>query len=422
MGVQFLHALAISTCLALLAGACFRRTRSFAFTALGLATLEILNWYQFQIVRPQLAGMVCCGVLLTLISSRRWRSFYWVAIPGTLALWANVHGSFIVGLALLACATLGRAVDVWRRTGRWSAARNDVQVRRLFLATELAVVAVLANPYGLRLYGEVLTFSSNPNLQSLIEWDPLNFRTMQGELAFAAALALAVAYRLSPRRVPAGEALALVALGAAAMWSARFLVWWAPLAAACLAIHGHAAWRRFHPLTGPAVPAVRSGKWTAVTIGLVWIFFAWTPFGMQVIHGKTSELRASVSKDTPLGAVEWLVEHPPAGPVFNTYEWGDYLVWAGPKGLKVFVTSQAHLVPREVWRDYLTVINVGSGWDEIFDRYGIDTIVVDKADRAALISKLKDDTHWKRSYEDGLATIFTRQSRPQAPESNAHAP
>lgn len=409
-GIQFLHASAISVCLALLAWGCFRRTRSFGFTVAAIALLEVLNWYQFQIVRPQLAGLVCFGVLVALTTARRWRPIYWLVIPALLALWANLHGSFVVGLALLACATAGRAIDVWRRTGRPSAMTRDAHARRLFLTTELAAVAVLLNPYGLRLYAEVLSFSSNPNLQSLIEWDPLNFRTLQGELAAVAALALVVAYRLSPRRVPAGEALVLVGLGAAALWSARFLVWWTPLAAACFAIHASAAWRRFHPLTGPAAPLVRTGKWTAITFGLAWIFIAWTPFGMHVLHGKSADFQKSVSKDTPIAAVEWLVEHPPEGQIFNSYEWGDYLVWAGPQGLKVFVTSQAHLVPREVWRDYLTVINLGSGWDEVLDRYGIDTIVVDQADRTSLISKLKEDSRWKRSYEDGLAAIFTRQS------------
>jgi hypothetical protein len=408
-GIQFLHAAAISVCLTLLAWGCFRRTHSFGFTVAGIMMLEILNWYQFQIVRPQLAGLVCFSVLATLISSRRWRPIYWLAIPATIAVWANMHGSFIVGLALLACATVGRAIDVWRRTGQFSAARSDVHTRRLLLTTELAAVAALVNPYGLRLYAEVLSFSSNPNLQSLIEWDPLNFRTVQGQLTAVAGLALAVVYRLSPRRVPAGEALALVALGAAALWSARFLVWWAPLAAACFTIHAHAAWRRFHPLPGPATTLVRTGKWTAITGGVMWICLAWTPFGIQVLHGKSVDFNKSVSKDTPIAAVEWLQEHPPAGQIFNSYEWGDYLVWAGPQNLKVFVTSQAHLVPREVWRDYMTVINLGSNWEEVFDRYGIDTIVVDQADRAALISKLKEDAHWLRTCEDGLAVIFTRR-------------
>ena len=409
-GVQFLHAAAIATCLAMLAWGFYRRTRHFAISAAGLALFEMLNWYQFQIVRPQMAGLVCFVLVLAMLSARRWRRVYWAAIPLTFAVWANLHGSFVVGLALVACASLGRMIDVWRRTGRLVAPFRDAPARRGLLLTELAAVAALLSPYGLRLYVEVLTFAENPNLRNLIEWDPLSFRTMQGQLAAATALALAIVYRLSPRRVPAGQILALVALGGAALWSARMLIWWTPIAAGCFVIHGHAAWRRFYPLENRATATVRSGKWSVVTVGLAWIFFSWTPFGIHVLHGRVRGIKDSVSKDTPVAAVAWLREHPPSGLVFNIFEWGDYLIWDGPPDVKVFVTSQAHLVPREIWRDYMSVINLSSGWNDVFDRYDVQTLMLDKSERGALISNLRENKQWKRSFEDDLAVIFTRQT------------
>ena len=42
-------------------------------------------------------------------------------------------------------------------------------------------------------------------------------------------------------------------------------------------------------------------------------------------------------------------------------EYGDYLLWSHP-GLPVFVAGHAHLVPEEVWRDYLSTIRGGAGW------------------------------------------------------------
>lgn len=409
-GVQFLHAAAIAACFALLSNGFYRRTRSFVFSAAGLALFEMLNWFQFQIVRPQMAGLVCFVLLLAMLSARRWRPLYWAAIPLTIAVWANLHGSFVVGLALVACACLGRTIDVWRRTRRLAAPLRDASVRRLFLLAELAAVAALVNPYGLRLYADVLTFSENPNLRNLIEWDPLNFRTMQGQLCAATALALAIVYRLSPRQVFAAEILALVALGASALWSARMLIWWTPIAVACFVIHAHAAWRRFFPLGSGATASVRSGKWSVVTVGLAWIFFAYTPFGMHVLHGRVLGIKDSVSRDTPVAAVAWLREHPPAGLVFNVFEWGDYLLWAGPPDVKVFVTSQAHLVPHHIWRDYMSVINMSSGWNEAFDRYGVQALLLDKAERGSLIWSLRENKQWKRSFEDDLAVIFTRQA------------
>ena len=65
----------------------------------------------------------------------------------------------------------------------------------------------------------------------------------QGQAAAVAALALIVAYRMSPRRVRTTEVLLLVGLGASALWTSRMIVWWAPVAVYCLVLHAAAALR-----------------------------------------------------------------------------------------------------------------------------------------------------------------------------------
>jgi hypothetical protein len=132
---------------------------------------------------------------------------------------------------------------------------------------------------------------------------------------------------------------------------------------------------------------------------------------MKVLFGRSTDFERCVSMQTPVAAVRWLREHPPTGQLFNTYEWGDFLVWAGPRNVKVFVTSQAHLVPREVWRDYMAVSDVSPGWEEILDRYRVENVLIDKEGRRALISHLKADQRWQRAYDDEIAVVFTREIR-----------
>ena len=145
-----------------------------------------------------------------------------------------------------------------------------------------------------------------------------------------------------------------------------------------------------------------------LAMGVAGLFFAATPLGRQVLFGRTTDFERCVSTQTPVAAVNWLHEHPLAGQLFNTYEWGDYVVWAGPRNVNVFVTSQAHLVPRQVWHDYMAVNDVSPGWQEILDRYRVETIMIDKEGRSALISHLNADKRWHRTYDDDLAVIFTR--------------
>src|SRR5690606_37698765 len=150
-----------------------------------------------------------------------------------------------------------------------------------------AAVAVLLNPYGVRLYEGVLTISGNPNLQPLVEWQPLTLRMSQGRAAAAAVLALMFAYRFSPRRVSTTEVLLLTGLGAAALWSSRMLHWWAPVAAWYLALHAAAIVRRFRRRrqTQPR------RSWTAgvACLGLALGLFFVSPFGITLLRGQPEQ-------------------------------------------------------------------------------------------------------------------------------------
>ena len=409
--IQFLYAASITFCVGLLVWRFYNRTQNAILSLLGCPVFAWVNWQQLLIVRPQLAGLACFVSLLVLLTARRWSHVNWFAVPALFVLWANLHGSFPVGLAMLGCFCLGRGCDVLRRTRRFSSLFGDRQVRRYFLLGELAAVAVLMNPYGLGLYAEVLSISSNSNLADLVEWEPLHLRMRQGQAATAVALALILVCRMSPRRVSTSELLLLVGLGAGALWVSRMIVWWAPVAGYFLVLHSNSLWRRIRGERSEREPSPRSGMWAVVSVGFAWISFAYTPFGISLLHGNEQPLQASVSKSTPVGAVEYLKKHPSEGQVFNTYEWGDYLIWAGPRQIQVFVASHAHLVPEEVWQDYMHVINGASGWESTLDQYSVKTLVLNSVQQTMLINRLHKHEDWQVGYEDNQSVVFVRGKR-----------
>lgn len=408
-GLQGLTGFCVAASCALLAWRAYRTSRNGWFGLFSVITFLALAWMNVAVLRPQMAGMVCFIAILTYCTSRKPRGWDWLAVPGLFAVWANLHGSFMVGLGLLGCFAAGRALDVVRRTGSVKRALADDRFRRFFLLMELSAAAVLLNPYGIGLYTEVLRFSSYDNLQDLTEWMPLTLRDGQTSLMAVFGILLAMCYRVSPRRVQSWEVLSLVVFGWSALWSTRMSVWVAPIMSVILTMHAYAIWRaRYHKSIIPE-PAVRTGKWTVVTVGVIWICFAYSTLGMKVLHGKQPKLSSGVSADTPVAAVEYLKKNPPKGLIFNSYEWGDFLIWNGPPGLKVFVNSHAHLVPRDVWSAYMMVAELRNGWEEALDRYGINTIVVDMTFREPLIKRLKEDEKWKLAFEQDGQVIFTRK-------------
>ena len=390
------------------------RTRSGLFATLAFGLTVWINWHQLAIIRPQAIGfLMFCGLFCGLMR-RDWSKANWWLVPAMFALWANIHGSFVVGLGLLGCFTLGRAIDVVRRSGNPMAMLHDVKVSRLLLLTELAAVATLINPYGLGLYATVLTFGSHPNLASIIEWQPLTISMAQGQAAAVAVLLLFFAYRVSPRRVASAEVLTLTIFGASALWTSRMIMWWAPLAAVLIALHGAAAWRKWRGLGLSLEPAPRASMWTIVSIGISLVVFQLSHVGgvaIAAIAGKYPSARAdkvALSRLTPVGAADFLVENPPQGLVFNTYELGDYLQWAGPEEIQVFVNSHAHLAPPDVWNAYMNIIERRANWLSMLDRYGVNAIVLDKQYRAPMIDSLSQNEDWRLQFSDDRSAVFYR--------------
>lgn len=406
--MQFVYSLCITLSVGLVWMTAYRKTRNVWICAAGAGIFLWGDWQQFLIARPQVAGFLLMVSLFCLLSSNKWRNWFWFVIPAMFALWANLHGSFPVGLVLLAGWTAGHAVDVFRKTRNWKSIFQNQNVRKYFLLTQLAAIAVLINPYGIGIYSAVVSISQNTNVQDLVEWEPLTLRMKQGQAAAAIALLLVILYRYSPRRISAKEIFLLFGFGASALWTSRMILWWVPIASYYAIIHARAIFSK-KPVQKIPVPE-KSSKWLVASIGILWISFAYSSMGMKVIHGKQADPEKALSSQTPLGALRYLRENPPEGLVFNTYEWGDMLLWAGPGNIKLFVASHAHLIPEDVWNHYLVISNAGPNWESLLARYSINTIVIDKPRRNLLINTLKQNEEWTVGFENIEAAVLHRKN------------
>ncbi len=405
--MQFVYALSITFCIGLIYFTAYKKTRNIWICGAGSVLLLWGDWQQFLIARPQVAGLVCMITLFCLLSAYKWRNWFWFVIPGIFALWANLHGSFPVGLLILSAWTCGHAVDVFRKTRNWKSLFQNRNIRRYFLLTELSALAVLINPYGIEIYSAVISISQNANIKDLVEWEPLTLRMKQGQAAAAIVLLLIILYRYSPRRVTAKEFFLLFGFGASALWTSRMILWWVPVASYYAIIHARAI---LISKPSQSIPRPeKSSKWIVACIGLVWISFAYSSMGMKVIHGKQADPEKALSSQTPLGALRYLRQNPPKGLVFNTYEWGDMLLWAGPKDMKLFLASHAHLVPEDVWEHYMLISNAGPNWEALLDRYSVNTIAIDKPRRNMLINLLRKNENWKVGFENVEAAILLRK-------------
>lgn len=411
---------------------------------LGTATVLFVGWSRHAIIRPEIFGGLCCALLVWMVvQGEPWRSrrprrgsaerpdrlpwLVWLGVPLVFLFWANVHGSFLIGLGILGCHALGRVIEVGWRTRSVSAVLADRWVRRWTLLTELALAATLCNPAGLDLLIETVRFGSNPNLRDVLEWFPLSGTSAEGIQFALTLIVMFFLLRNSRRRMTPTDVLLLLVFGLAVGPTIRMIGWWAPVFTLTMMPHAAGLWRRWRKTRKASgkSPEQPSGEKVPLTpahflpsliaLLVVWAAFALSPISQPLLSDKPRELKRVLSASTPLGVTAWLREHPPESLVFGPQWWGDWLCWDGPAGLQVFMTTHIHLAPHRVWRDYMRIARGEAGWDTTLDRYGVKLLVVDKELQRGFTAKVRRSAGWRIVYEDERALVLRRveDSRPE---------
>jgi len=358
--------------------------------------------------RPQSFTFALLAVLICLLTRDAYRRTgrLWLAIP-ILALWANLHGGFIMGIAAL---------------GTYSAVSGlqDIVVGRgyrramsLAAITCASIAATLLTPYGFATWETVGHALNNPYTRLVIdEWQPLTSAAIahwrQGRflisnydigIAMMAVTAISWALTIEAEDLPLFAVAAVMAI--AAFISTRNL----PIAmialAAPLARHFPRAWRSIVPVKESARAPQRSGLVNqAILIALSIIIF--------VQNGFFS--RSLISVDLyPASACEFMRQHQQRGNILSTFEWGEYLIWNMAPGSKVFIDGRYDTVfPYQIiYKFALFNFNLPGG-DAALSEYPNDFVLIKPDSRSRKLMDLRAD--WKLIYTDASSRLYSRQN------------
>jgi hypothetical protein len=411
----------------------YLRCQSMGASLLMVAVVWMINFSRLLTPRPENFAWLAFAVLWWLLVSDqeratgrfRWR--LWLGVPLVMWFWANVHGSFLCGLTVLLAYAVGEFGSTLWRTRSLAATIRDGEVQRRLIVAEIGLVATFINPYGVDLLLNVTLFARNANLQDIVEWQPLAIGKPGGYELVASWLLATVLLRYSRKAVPLAQMLLLVVFGLAALSSTRMIGWfsltfgisfvplladlvgrWTSAKAGDWAAADDQEVQRGFPLRG------RSWAYSLIGLLLIWIPLSLAPISQPLLGGKPRTPERLLGDATPIALTEYLRRNPPKGPIFNPMWWGDWIVRDGPAGIAPFMTTNIHLAPAQVWRDYLRVMNVRPGWQAVLGRYAVETVVVDKKESADLERVLLRDTSLQVVYEDAQCAVFgVRKPTPQ---------
>jgi hypothetical protein len=352
-------------------------------TRVWLTGLTLLTGTALWAPRPLLVGLAAAVVTLQVVQAMRPR---WWLVP-LFALWVNCHGSFALGLALLAAVAVGAAVD--RR--RWPRAEIGLGLRAA-LGCGLGAL----NPQGWRLlWFPVELLRRGDALRHVAEWRAPDFRSVPEQL-FLALLALIVvaASRRCPWRqlVPglvffASGLLAVRNLGMASLVIVALM---APsLAGLGGRIDGAGPSRISRPLAAAA----------AVGFLVVSLVVALEP--------------AIELSDYPVAEVDWLDTRSlvaTEGVSLGHREVvGNYLTLRYGEQARVFMDDRFDFYPLDVITDHNELV-LGGDLDGVLSRRGFDVVLWSA--ESPLGRWLEHDEGWDVVHHDGNWLIACRRSSP----------
>jgi hypothetical protein len=109
-------------------------------------------------------------------------------------------------------------------------------------------------------------------------------------------------------------------------------------------------------------------------------------------------------KSLPVSAVRYLAAHDFNGNLFNSYNWGGYLLWSLPQ-YPVFIDGRTDLYDDAIINQWLQVVRAEDGWQDVLNRWDVHLVLLEKD---LPITKILPLSGWEQAYLDERAVIFRR--------------
>ncbi|MEO8610817.1 MAG: hypothetical protein ABI690_23170 [Chloroflexota bacterium] len=374
--------------------------RAFALV-IGAATAAV-----FWSPRPQMLSFFLSTVILYLLYLHKRRKIdrLWL-IPIIMGIWGNLHAGFSIGFIFLFGSIAGEILgNFFNPKGEYVVSWTGV--RKLVIVTLVSVVALVINPYGLQMLAVPFQTLSIGALQNFIqEWNSPNFHERQTWPFIMLLLGLLGALGASKKRLDWTDFVLVSGTAFMGLLAGRNIAVFAVVATPILTEHLDSVLTERGWVIQPIRRVTaRMARMNAILVGV--IVFAALLKVLVVLDGKT--VQKAQEDYLPVKVTEHLAAEHPTGPMFNSYNWGGYLMYFLPE-YPVFVDGRTDLYGDDfLSNDYLKTATGGPGWRETLDKYKVNLVVVEA--QSGLASNLREEPGWKLDYEDKMAVVFVRET------------
>jgi len=367
----------------------------------GLCLTQILPAGEVRTQAFAMPLIVATTLLLSADSRRHTRRVYW-CLP-ILVVWANLHGTALIGAAMVCLRGLLLASDRWReapaRDSAWRRWRGPVAL------TLGAPLCLLITPYGLSIVSYYQATMMNSGIRHLVtEWQPITSDLAIAVPFFILAGLVVWSFGRRPTTTTVWEKVVLLVLAASSIMVIRNGLLFGLAALAIVPASLDAALPRRPPRTVP----VRNRLNTALCVST---FAALAIVIMSTLLRPGAAFEHYSQRPRVLDVVRAATLRDPTLKVFADVRFADWLLWRDPQ-LRGRIANDARfelLTGSQMIRLVRVLSAVGPDWKQGANGYRL--LVLDRAASPDSVRGFLAEPGHRVLYDDGERIVILRSAR-----------
>jgi hypothetical protein len=239
------------------------------------------------------------------------------------------------------------------------------------------------------------------------EWQSPNFHRLEVQPFIWLLLLIILALSFSKKRKKPAEMILLLGFMYLSLSAARNFAIFALVASPVLAKHGYHSIEPYLPkgLERQQLP-LRIAKVVNLSLFILFVLLALIKI---IIPLDATTNQDAVDSQMPTRAVKFLGDYASPGPLFNSYNWGGYLIWALYPKYLTFVDGRTDLFNDEILTSYLSAWRADPDWERIFKSWGIKIALLEPT---APLSFALQKAGWSVLHEDDRSIILGQDRLP----------
>ncbi len=394
------------------------RQKEYSWVYFFLASVAVLASYGRFIERPENFTLLFCAIYFYIFVRRKYKLLF--LIPFIQALWVNMHGGFIIGIALTLFFCVSEIIEAYIPFFRNRQVPGDRSRPGLAFGILTGVfLAWFVNPYGLKMLSYPFQFMGNKFLSAnILEWlspfSPASVNRIDGLVAFIFLIAACAAgFAFSFKSSRPFNVLSLLAFFWLGISARRNM----PLFAISAYVFLGLALSQITANLGQKARSIALklrpvfGIILAVLLSVLLFDIAVNRYYRRLRLPVDFGLGISTSLE-PVSACRFMKQNKIGKRLFNEYDFGAYAIYALYPRAKVFIDGRI-----DTYGDSFHIKEYQPFWGadkelikSLIKKYNIDAFLLKIGNHEPLMSYLLEDGSFKFVYFNEAAVVFVRDS------------